>query len=509
MFSLSRPEIRLNAAWILVFVSFFVISSGGRLAAQLAPPATVVWEPVSGLPPAGMFNFTRVDATTLLAGAINNQANGLYRSTDDGRTWSLVPGTQSNIPSKVRNYRGLAANGNQVIAFGVTYTASSVVGTAAALPDDSVYVSSNGGLTWQAVTPLARSTAGTSVFPTSPFIDSYFTSLINNRPVFLGSTLIVLRGGGGVFNSANNGRNFTSARGLPTGSSLDSVNGEIILAQTSLGQESWVTGHRLARINGTLTQLVGTRLYRTTDGGNSWSQAPAPRLPAGPYFFRNIVKVGSIILVSAGDANNLPEELPPLLFRSADNGETWTTLTNSPVNNFPSWFTISKNDAGYFVASDSSRRGILISNDGLTWVSANTGLPTATAMYTSGNYISNAVSGPTLFAYTANANFTSTTYFRGAFVTTTGVPTGFDALETQVFPNPAQNLVSIESNLKAAGSVTVRLTNVLGTKVVERVETATAGMYRTSVDVSGLPAGVYFLRVEAGAQAWIEKVVKQ
>jgi hypothetical protein len=91
---------------------------------------------------------------------------------------------------------------------------------------------------------------------------------------------------------------------------------------------------------------------------------------------------------------------------------------------------------------------------------------------------------------------------------TTSIPAQFEALNVNFYPNPAQNLISIEASIKAAGRVGVRLSNALGMTLVERTEQVPAGVYRTSLDVSSLAAGVYFVRVESGGQAWVEKVVK-
>jgi hypothetical protein len=116
-----------------------------------------------------------------------------------------------------------------------------------------------------------------------------------------------------------------------------------------------------------------------------------------------------------------------------------------------------------------------------------------------------AVSGP-ITVTTPRGTTTSTQSF---MVTGTGVPRGFEELPVRVFSSPATSLITIEATLKTASPVSLHLSNAAGVPLMQQGSTAGAGAYRTTMDMSTLPSGVYFLRVQAGGAAWVEKIVKQ
>ncbi len=88
-----------------------------------------------------------------------------------------------------------------------------------------------------------------------------------------------------------------------------------------------------------------------------------------------------------------------------------------------------------------------------------------------------------------------------------GVTGGANALTGGVWPNPAREVLTVEASLPAASAFRLTLLDVLGRPVLSRVTTAAAGSIRESLDVRGLPAGLYLLRAEAGAQAFTRRVV--
>jgi hypothetical protein len=108
---------------------------------------------------------------------------------------------------------------------------------------------------------------------------------------------------------------------------------------------------------------------------------------------------------------------------------------------------------------------------------------------------------------TSGGTATSSTDF--TVQTGSGVPLGFAELPVRVFPSPAESLLNIETSLQAASVVQVQIVSASGTTLLTRESRVNAGAYRTSLDVSGLASGVYFVRVQAGSAAWVEKIVKQ
>ncbi len=74
-------------------------------------------------------------------------------------------------------------------------------------------------------------------------------------------------------------------------------------------------------------------------------------------------------------------------------------------------------------------------------------------------------------------------------------------------PNPARGGTRLSVVLPEAARLVVRVFNVLGQEVARPVdEAAAAGTHAVTVDTSGLAAGVYVVRIEAGAQAATRRV---
>ena len=87
----------------------------------------------------------------------------------------------------------------------------------------------------------------------------------------------------------------------------------------------------------------------------------------------------------------------------------------------------------------------------------------------------------------------------------TGLPTAAEAtphgaLGVEAFPNPFRATSTVRFELAAAASATVRVFDVLGREVARPLDRALrpAGSQSVVVEGTGLPAGVYVVRVEAG-----------
>ena len=78
----------------------------------------------------------------------------------------------------------------------------------------------------------------------------------------------------------------------------------------------------------------------------------------------------------------------------------------------------------------------------------------------------------------------------------------------QNYPNPFNPSTVIRYGVPRDGHVTLSVIDVLGrtvrTLVVEFVE---AGYHQINFDVTGIPSGVYFYRLEAGNATRVQKLV--
>lgn len=80
-----------------------------------------------------------------------------------------------------------------------------------------------------------------------------------------------------------------------------------------------------------------------------------------------------------------------------------------------------------------------------------------------------------------------------------------EGVQLAVFPNPAHNFVTITSSAPMPKSVSVALVTTTGQLLLER-EFA-AGTTNLSVPVSNYPAGVYVLKMNAGKEVIVQKIV--
>jgi hypothetical protein len=76
---------------------------------------------------------------------------------------------------------------------------------------------------------------------------------------------------------------------------------------------------------------------------------------------------------------------------------------------------------------------------------------------------------------------------------TVGIETEIASNEFSIYPNPAQEVLTIELN--AAGNKTLEITNMNG-QVVEKLNFSET---RNQVSISALPAGVYFVKIQNGS----------
>lgn len=300
----------------------------------------------------------------------------------------------------------------------------------------------------------------------------------------------------GLNNSQFSG--FTSDAGKFYAALTTSVSGS--LYRSSDGGASWQELGNLARVTpnrSSSMMSVGVRgdtilcglafpqrtVLRSLDAGRTWDTASA--MPNGGSPDRILVAKG-YALASNGNS----------IMTSFDAGKTWQNraLSSQSIPNL-SITAIAANDSTAFVGTT---QGVFVSRDsGKTWQQENAGLANQRI---------------TALALTQTAAFVGTEagMFRTSLVQGgTGVPLGFEPLNVGVFPNPAVSLISITASLRAASVVRVSLFSANGSSVFNRYESASAGDYRTEVDISHLPTGAYFVRMEAGATAWVEKIIKK
>jgi hypothetical protein len=96
-----------------------------------------------------------------------------------------------------------------------------------------------------------------------------------------------------------------------------------------------------------------------------------------------------------------------------------------------------------------------------------------------------------------------------SFVARYGFPAGIDELSAagalKLSPNPANNLVTISSGQNFSDA-TVRLVDLTGQVLIEKANQSGS---KFTLDISNRAAGLYFIEVLQGGNAWTGKLVKE
>ncbi len=90
-----------------------------------------------------------------------------------------------------------------------------------------------------------------------------------------------------------------------------------------------------------------------------------------------------------------------------------------------------------------------------------------------------------------------------------GLPENIHDFNLQIIPNPVTSDIKISFNLQSKEKVTIQLYNIAGQQLESLVnETLTPGQHSIHGNLSYLPEGIYFLRLQMGNQVVTRKLVK-
>lgn len=83
------------------------------------------------------------------------------------------------------------------------------------------------------------------------------------------------------------------------------------------------------------------------------------------------------------------------------------------------------------------------------------------------------------------------------------------ASEINVFPNPVEDIVSVETRNLQAAAVNMTITNVFGQCIFRTEYAADGGQSMRSFDINDVPVGIYLLEVRAGSHRVVQKILKK
>ena len=82
-----------------------------------------------------------------------------------------------------------------------------------------------------------------------------------------------------------------------------------------------------------------------------------------------------------------------------------------------------------------------------------------------------------------------------------------DSRDLQVFPNPARNTLYVQVSGNDPNSI-LRISDAYG-RVLKEQKLALSGTVSTTIDVSALPSGIYYLTVKDSSKTRKYKIMKQ
>jgi photosystem II stability/assembly factor-like uncharacterized protein len=282
-------------------------------------------------------------------------------------------------------------------------------------------------------------------------------------------------------------------------------------------------------------------VYRTTDAGQTWQTIDLTAYAGGLvdcYFWS--VDSGMVVGCTGGYNNSYG-----LVLGTSDGGATWTERYRTTQVADLCWkITFPTPRTGYISIEDfngGALRCLKTTDHGQTWrevlIASNTvfnsegiGFINDSVGWVGGNYLSPEVYSTTdggrswilnsLYANLNRFRFFGDTlgYASGDFVyritpQAVGLPGLLPAASGVVgecYPNPVVNgRASLPITLRARGTVTLRLTDVLGREIVRRTTTVAAGAQAVPLPVEGLCTGLYFCRVQTPSGEQVRRVMVQ
>jgi photosystem II stability/assembly factor-like uncharacterized protein len=312
-----------------------------------ATPALSEPTPVATTPPA--------TATIAPAAPTDTAAPATATTVPPTRTAAPAP-TEIAPPPTVTSAAGGKASW-QLVTAAVRDSRAAVVRSPGAdgtlyMGGNGVYRSADGGRSWVALT-MAFSPLEIAVAPSDP------------RVLYAGTGEGCASGKPGIlYRSANGGANWKALPGGPFQLQVDPANPDILLG---------------LRCDG---------VYRSADGGTTWQKLPG----AHDMNYDGLRLVQGVNDPATLYALYVSEGGSPLLQRSTDTGQTWTTLP-SPGDSTPRDLTVDPKDAKhvYYVGSAGFQSS---ANGGQTWNLHNGGLGASSGSYDLSNLALNTVSTP-------------------------------------------------------------------------------------------------------------------
>jgi hypothetical protein len=191
-----------------------------------------------------------------------------------------------------------------------------------------------------------------------------FAADVNNEAILLAGTT-----SGGMWRSADSGKSWTLTTPLSVEQGVACATQDTRAGHTNVWY--YGTGEAYgASASASGAYFLGTGIYRSTDDGQTWTS-----LPATYFNSDNFVSFWQASWSMAADPKRMDSSLLYVstigaLFRSADSGNTWKTVLGGSMTSYSYYTDVKVSDSGVVYAtmsSDGPQKGIWRSTDGLNF----------------------------------------------------------------------------------------------------------------------------------------------
>ncbi len=252
-----------------------------------------------------------------------------------------------------------------------------------------------------------------------------------------------------------------------------------------------------------IASTIATRLFRSDDSGKTW-QLSDNGIPLGHPLLKVFKTMNNVVYCAAmgiragatlGDSVN-KIEIPTEIYRSLDSGRTWAKISG----NLPApiiVYSVAQNGNDIFVSTSS---GIYqTTTTSLAWKAVSI-IGNSTSFLLA---MSTALNRPTLFASHPNGEL-----YRAFLDGSTAVQQSQESSDLTIAPNPLESSCVIGYALPEAAPVRVEVVSLLGETVATLVdERQTAGRHEQHWNASGLPQGMYVVRLLADGHVIIRQLL--